>query len=113
MTTRKGREQQEERRGRHQWELAPRRWWEMEVALDASPSLWLRWASKHNPQSSDASQSCKPRLILLLFQEALDAALEADFQTLVSMGFSRRKAEQALQACDGDVQAACEWLFSN
>jgi triosephosphate isomerase len=46
-------------------------------------------------------------------QEALDAALEADFQTLVCMGFSRRKAGEALQACDGDVQAACEWLFSN
>ena len=46
-------------------------------------------------------------------QEAEDAALEADFSTLISMGFSRRKAAEALQACDGDVQAACEWLFAN
>jgi|LauGreStaDraftv2_3_1035109.scaffolds.fasta_scaffold1246399_1 hypothetical protein len=42
----------------------------------------------------------------------MDAALEADFLTLTSMGFSRSKAIEALQVCDGDLQAACEWLFS-
>lgn len=32
--------------------------------------------------------------------------------TLMDMGFGRRKAKEALQAC-GDLQTACEWLFAN
>ena len=46
-------------------------------------------------------------------QEALCAALEADISTLLGLGFPRRKAKEALQACDGDVQGACEWLLEN
>ena len=46
-------------------------------------------------------------------QEALGAALEADISTLLGLGFPRRKAKEALQACDGDVQGACEWLLEN
>lgn len=46
-------------------------------------------------------------------QEARDAVLTVDTNTLMEMGFSRTKAREALQACGGDVHVACEWLFAN
>ncbi|GAX82248.1 hypothetical protein CEUSTIGMA_g9676.t1 [Chlamydomonas eustigma] len=46
-------------------------------------------------------------------QEALDVALEADVTSLISMGFPGKKAREALEFCEGDVQAACEWLFTH
>jgi hypothetical protein len=46
-------------------------------------------------------------------QEAMDAVAVADAATLMDMGFSKGKAKEALLACGGDVQAACEWLFAN
>jgi Holliday junction resolvasome RuvABC DNA-binding subunit len=44
---------------------------------------------------------------------AASAALAADMQELVSMGFSSKQARDALEEASGDVEAAAEWLVAN
>ncbi len=44
----------------------------------------------------------------------MDLAVSAsDVAMLEEMGFSKRKATEALEMCEGDVGMACEWLFTN
>ena len=37
----------------------------------------------------------------------------ADIAAVEEMGLLPRKAAEALEACDGDIGVACEWLFVN
>lgn len=46
-------------------------------------------------------------------RQASRAALAADAQELVSMGFSAKQAREALEETGGDVEAAAEWLVAH
>jgi ubiquitin carboxyl-terminal hydrolase 5/13 len=32
---------------------------------------------------------------------------------IVSMGFTEKQAERALRKCDGNIERACDWIFSH
>ena len=44
---------------------------------------------------------------------ALGAAVAADIETLVGMGFGERQAKDALEEADGNVELAADWLMKH